>query len=172
MPYNHKKYMKKYHQEHKKQEREYHKKYRKEHVKYHKEYGKKYRQTHKEYYKEYGKQYARKKRLNPKFRLNQTISVGISSSLATGKNGRHWETLVNYTLEDLKIHLEFQFQEGMTWDNYGKYGWHIDHIKPISSFHFESFDDPEFKQCWDLDNLQPLWAKDNWRKSNLISMLT
>jgi hypothetical protein len=52
----------------------------------------------------------------------------------------------------------------MTWDNYGQ--WHIDHIKPVALFEFDSTDDPGFRDCWTLDNLQPLWALDNLRKGN------
>jgi hypothetical protein len=50
----------------------------------------------------------------------------------------------------------------MTWDNYGKYGWHLDHIKPCSSFNLK---DPEQQlQCFHWSNQQPLWAKDNLSK--------
>jgi hypothetical protein len=54
----------------------------------------------------------------------------------------------------------------MTWDNYGVFGWHIDHVRPKASFNFTSPDDEEFKQCWALENLQPLWWKDNITKSD------
>ena len=47
----------------------------------------------------------------------------------------------------------------MTWDNYGK--WHVDHIIPKSKFKFKSIDDAGLKECWKLENLQPLWAEDN-----------
>jgi hypothetical protein len=69
---------------------------------------------------------------------------------------------LGYTIEELMSHLEKQFTEGMTWENYGE--WHVDHIKPMSSFKFESVDDPEFKECWKLENLQPLWEEDNLSK--------
>ena len=63
-------------------------------------------------------------------------------------------------------HIESQFKDGMTWDNYGKNGWHIDHIIPKSLFQFKSSEDDEFKQCWALCNLQPMWAFDNLSKGN------
>jgi len=47
--------------------------------------------------------------------------------------------------------------------NYGE--WHIDHLRPLSSFEFESYDEENFKKAWSLSNLQPLWAKDNLTKS-------
>ena len=101
----------------------------------------------------------------PKVKICNTIASSIRKSLKNGgKNGRHWETLVGYTVDDLMAHLEQQFGKGMGWDNYGKYGWHIDHIRPKSDFHFESVNDPEFKTCWSLWNLQPMWAKENLSK--------
>jgi hypothetical protein len=59
---------------------------------------------------------------------------------------------------DLKKNIESKFIDGMTWDNYGE--WHIDHIKPISSFNKNE----EPKIVNSLDNLQPLWAFDNLSK--------
>lgn len=99
-------------------------------------------------------------------KLSCCISSVMNYSLNYNKNGYHWETLINFTLNDLKDHLQNLFQPGMTWDNYGK--WHIDHIKPISSFNILSYDDQDFKICWDLKNLQPLWAEDNRKKSNKV----
>ena len=74
--------------------------------------------------------------------------------------------LLGYTLEELMSHLEALFTEGMTWDNYGE--WHVDHKIPMNSFNFETTDDPEFKECWCLDNLQPLWGPDNLSKGTKL----
>lgn len=49
--------------------------------------------------------------------------------------------------------------------------WHIDHIRPKSSFTYTSEDDAEFRDCWSLTNLRPLWAKDNVKKSNSADFL-
>lgn len=95
-------------------------------------------------------------------KLSYNISSAISNSIRGNKNGHHWEDLVDYTLEELRQHLEFLFQEGMCWKNYGV--WHIDHIKPKSLFNISSYNCKDFKECWSLDNLQPLWAEDNLRK--------
>jgi len=59
----------------------------------------------------------------------------------------------------------------MSWNNYGYYGWHIDHIIPVSWWQFNSPEDREFKQCWALCNLQPLWRKDNQIKSDKMEMM-
>jgi len=102
---------------------------------------------------------------NPKFRLDFNMGVAIYQALRDKKGGRHWEILVNYTLNDLIRHLEGQFDNKMNWENYGSY-WHIDHIKPRSLFKYIYPDDKEFKKCWALENLQPLEKTDNLKKGN------
>ena len=118
-------------------------------------------------------------KLNPKKRYynkekqknryhNNKVTFNFSRRMRKSLNGikesKSWESLVNYKLEDLKEHLEKQFKDGMSWDNYGE--WHIDHIIPVSNFIIESVESEEFKKCWELNNLQPLWADENIKKSN------
>jgi hypothetical protein len=102
---------------------------------------------------------------NPTKRISKTMSTRINR-LISDKGNKTWLEYVDYTLEDLLNHLESLFLPGMTWDNHGKGEncWHIDHIRPVISFKFNSFKDLEFKQCWSLSNLQPLWEKDNLSK--------
>jgi hypothetical protein len=77
---------------------------------------------------------------------------------------KHYFDILKYTPEELISHLEKQFTDSMTWENYGE--WHVDHRIPISSFNFESVDDDSFIKCWCLDNLQPMWGVENIKKSN------
>lgn len=123
---------------------------------------KKYRQTDKYRFK----LKARKEKYNkdPKFRLNHSMCSAIAIALKGNKNGRHWEDLVSYKKSDLRQHLEKLWLPGMSWDNYGKNGWVVDHIIPKKLWQYKSPQDPEFKQCWCLANLQPLWAIDNIKK--------
>ena len=107
-----------------------------------------------------------KQRSTPSGKLNNNISAVIRASLKGNKGGRHWEKLVGYTINDLMEHLENLFQPGMTWENQGK--WHIDHKIPKVFFRFGNPEDPDFKLCWNLNNLQPLWALDNLRKQTKI----
>ena len=82
------------------------------------------------------------------------------------RNPHKHKSILKYlgcSIEELKKHLESKFQEGMTWDNRGFYGWHIDHIKPLSSFDL-SIEENRHK-AFNYLNLQPLWAKDNLVKS-------
>lgn len=123
-----------------------------------------WRQRNREYLTEYRRQHLR---ANPQLRLKETLACAIATSLRGRKAGRHWETLVGYTLAVLMCHLELLFQPGMTWENYGK--WHVDHIRPISSFRYTSPDDPDFRKCWALSNLQPLWAHDNLSKGTKVT---
>ncbi len=67
---------------------------------------------------------------------------------------------LSYTVQELKDHLEKQFDENMNWQNYGSY-WHIDHIYPQSLLPYDSMEHINFKICWDLKNLRPLEAKEN-----------
>lgn len=151
-------------------------------------HNKEYRESHKNEFREYNRVYARKyqsspkgleqrriidkrKRENPTFRLNSNMSRVLRKSLENGKQGRSWLMLVDYSLEDLKLHLQRQFTKEMTWENYGTY-WHIDHIKPRSYFIYKSQDDSQFKECWSLSNLQPLEAVENIRKSNKLIYAT
>jgi hypothetical protein len=78
----------------------------------------------------------------------------------------HTIELFGCSINDLKRHLEQQFKNGMNWNNYGLKGWHIDHIKPCSSF--DLTDPKQQKECFHYTNLQPLWAKDNLEKGNKL----
>lgn len=64
------------------------------------------------------------------------------------------QTLLGCDWKEAKAHIESLFQEGMTWQNYGK--WHLDHIRPVNTFAIE-----EVYQMNHISNLRPLWAEDN-----------
>lgn len=70
--------------------------------------------------------------------------------------------LVGCSVAELRSHLESLFTEGMSWENYGINGWHIDHIKPCAAF--DLTDPNQQKECFHYSNLQPMWAKDNLLK--------
>ena len=103
-----------------------------------------------------------------KYKVSDNISRRISESLKKGtKSNRHWETLVDFTVEQLKSHIEKLFQPGMTWENYGTV-WEIDHKIPIAVFNFEDPDHIDFRLCWSLKNLQPLERLKNRSKGAKI----
>jgi hypothetical protein len=115
----------------------------------------------------YNKNYNKKKNF-PDEKLNNSMSGGMYCSLKGLKKGARWQSLVDFTFEELKVHLEKHFTRGMSWENYGKRGWHIDHKIPVTAFNFEKPTDIDFKRCWALKNLQPMWESDNIRKSNKL----
>jgi len=116
----------------------------------------------------YGKTKSYKAKKNdPMFKLNHNIASGIGRS-KVNRYRKHWTILVGYTLEDLKKHLESQFKDGMNWGNYGRNGWVVDHRVPLSLFNITSINSKEFKACWALENLQPMWEEENLIKHNRL----
>lgn len=109
-------------------------------------------------------------RSTEKGRLNDAFSSAIYRSLKEAKGNRRWESLVGYTVEQLMAHIEKQFKPGMSWGNYGKFTWHIDHIIPVVAFNFDSPDCIDFKRCWALSNLRPLEAKKNHSKNDKLAV--
>ena len=115
--------------------------------------------------RERGKRWGALRRLtDPRYRLNHSISSMVWRSLKQAKGGLPWESLVGYTAEELRRHLESMFEPGMSWENYGRGGWEVDHVRPRVSFAITSPDDPDFRACWALSNLQPLWGRENRMK--------
>jgi len=101
-------------------------------------------------------------------KLRHSMSTAMSYSLKNGKMGRKLSELLPYPIGQLKKHLEKQFELGMSWDNYGE--WHIDHKVPIAAFNFKTENDLDFHRCWSLSNLQPMWAKDNFKKNDKLGI--
>jgi hypothetical protein len=102
---------------------------------------------------------------NFRWRLDENMGVAIWKSLKNKKAGKKWGCFVEYTLDHLIKHLETKFDEKMNWGNYGNY-WAVDHKKPKSLFMYSSEKDEGFKQCWALENLQPLEKIENIKKGN------
>lgn len=95
-------------------------------------------------------------------RLRTRLVNAIRGNQKTGSAIRD----LGCSMIELRWHLESKFQHGMSWNNYGRNGWHVDHIKPLSSFNLS---DPEqLKIACHYTNLQPLWAQQNLKKSNKI----
>ncbi len=109
-----------------------------------------------------------KKRATPRGTIENRMRVNINQSLKGGKDGRKWEELTGYSLDKLMSHLEKKFTQGMNWGNYGE--WHIDHIIPNSAFNYSSPNDLDFKNCWALKNLRPLWAEENMSKGKILKV--
>jgi len=133
---------------------EYHKKWRTENVD-------KWRKTKRDYEKN-------RKDSDPLYKLVANFRTAIYTVLKESNVDKygHYFDVLQYTPKELINHLEKQFKDDMTWDNYGI--WHVDHKSPITSFDIQEMGDEEFMRCWCLDNLQPMWGEENIRKSNKV----
>ena len=98
-----------------------------------------------------------------KVKLANRIRARIYKSLKMNRKCASSMELLGCDIDFLKKHLESMFKDGMTWDNHGCDGWHIDHIIPCASFDLS--DPEEQKKCFHYTNLQPLWAHENFSKN-------
>lgn len=115
-----------------------------------------------------------RKKNDPAFALRISMGNAILSMFknylrGTKKRNRTWRMFVPFTEHELKEHLEAKFIDGMSWENRGF--WEIDHIIPTAWWDIKSVDDPDFKRCWSLKNLQPLWQADNLKKKNYWAII-
>lgn len=92
-----------------------------------------------------------------KLKLNQRTRLG--AILKSNKSVKTHE-LLGCSFEELKLHIESLFTEGMNWENMGK--WHIDHIIPLAAFNLEKKENQLI--AFNYKNLQPLWAIENLKK--------
>jgi hypothetical protein len=136
-----------------------------------KEHNKAYREVNKDKKRAWRHAYKDKLKERHKTDIQYKLSSNLRSRLKSAirsnyKSGSAVRDL-GCSIPELKIYLENKFQPGMSWDNYGLYGWHIDHIKPLVSFDLS--DRKQLLEACHYTNLQPLWAKDNLSKSDKIS---
>jgi len=110
-----------------------------------------------------------KAKTNPSFSLNRRMRCLIWQGLKNNKSGRKWQELTGYSIDELRAHLEKQFKDGMTWEHFLSGNIHIDHKIPRAAFNYSHPEDIDFKKCWALKNLQPLWAIDNLSKGDKIN---
>jgi hypothetical protein len=154
---------------HKEKKSEYHKIWAQDKKEHLKEYQKKWRDENRDKWRKTKRNYEKTRKANdPLYKLISNFRTAIYQVLKENnvdKNGHYFEIL-KYSPDELISHLENKFKDGMTWDNYGE--WHVDHILPITSFNIQKIGDNEFMKCWSLNNLQPMWGKENIKKSNKI----
>jgi hypothetical protein len=132
-------------------------------------YIKEYREKNIDKIRQIKRDYERnRKASDPLYKLISNFRTAIYTVLKESNVDKygHYFDVLQYTPEELINHLEKQFKDDMTWDNYGI--WHVDHKFPITSFDIQEMGDEEFMKCWCLDNLQPMWGEENIRKSNKI----
>lgn len=96
------------------------------------------------------------------YKIKECMRSRVRGALKNNYKSAATQTLIGCSIEELKSHIESLWREGMSWENYGFYGWHIDHIKPCYCFDFTKEEDQ--KACFHYSNLQPLWATENLKK--------
>ena len=117
--------------------------------------------------KKHKQAYEKKKRSEDiNFRLSGILRRRLRSALKQNTKSGSAIRNLGCTLTQFKTYIESLWQPGMTWANYGPKGWHIDHIKPLSSFVLT--DETQLKEACNFRNLQPLWAEDNLSKGNKL----
>jgi hypothetical protein len=158
--------VKKWNEENKERRKQYEEEYRKTNSEKIKKYQEEYRRKHSCRLNEYQKN---KRNTDPIFKLAGNMRNRIREFLSLKKITKKNKVfnLVGLTPSVLKEYIENQFTDGMSWNNYGLYGWHIDHIIPLSSAKSE---EDLIKLCH-YTNLQPLWAEDNLKKSTKLDYL-
>ena len=154
---------------HKEKKLEYHKKWAEQNKEHLNNYIKEYREKNIDKIRKVKRDYERNRKHNdPIYKLVANFRTAIYTVLKENNMDKygHYFDILRYSPEELVVHLENQFTEGMEWDNYGE--WHVDHRLPITSFKFQEVGDNEFMRCWELNNLQPMWGDENISKSNKI----
>lgn len=122
---------------------------------------KNYRQNNKDHVRAYKRSYiadSLKEKLshNLRVRLNDALKGRVKSGSAVKDLG--------CSVEELKSYLESKFQPGMSWENYGPKGWHIDHVVPLSKY--DLTDQEQLRIACNYANLQPLWWHANLAKGS------
>jgi hypothetical protein len=114
---------------------------------------------------ELGRIHQAKRRSTPWGQINNSLWTLVHYGVRHNSTGMGlYNQVLGYSWADLRAHLEAQFLDGMTWENWATV-WELDHIKPVSLFHYTSVADPLFLECWALSNLRPLWRDANAKKS-------
>jgi hypothetical protein len=98
---------------------------------------------------------------DPVWRIRKNLRKRLKELLSKGTKIGPYNEMIGCTAFELRAHLESQFKDGMTWENYGT-AWHVDHIRPLCSF--DVTDKSQKLAANNFKNLQPLFAEDNLKK--------
>lgn len=110
-----------------------------------------------------------RRKIDVKYRIKVNLRSRLYMALKNNAKRTKTLDLLGCSIEDFKKHLELQFDDKMSWDNYG-FGndkWNIDHIVPCSYFDFSNQKDQEL--CFSYINMRPMWQIDNFKKASKIN---
>lgn len=134
-------------------------------IKHKKDY---YEKNKKEIIRRLQERYNQKYHSDLEFKITCALRRRVLTALKNNSKHKPAIDLLGCSIASLKSHLESKFKPGMTWENYGIKGWHIDHIRPCASFNLTKPE--EQNKCFHYTNLQPLWAKENYSKGVKYSL--
>lgn len=176
--------VKRWHEENKENIRQYKKEWHKEHwksyyvnnkekiVKKSKKYyiknKDKIRQKHLEWCRKNPEYTKNRRNTNIQFRIKENLRSRLHMAIKNNQKSGSAIRDLGCSIDELKIHLEKLFLPSMTWTNWSRDGWHIDHILPLS--YFDLTDRAQFVRACHYTNLQPMWATENLQKYNKVGI--
>jgi hypothetical protein len=107
-------------------------------------------------------------RKRPGIDVGCALRAALWQALKHRDSGRDWRSdcklasLVGCGKPELIAHIEAQFLPGMSWENYGRKGWELDHRRQCASFDLTDAD--QLRACFHFTNLRPLWRSANARR--------
>ena len=104
---------------------------------------------------------------NRNAQIGRVLKARVKDALNRRSNTPSARVLLGCSIEEFIKYIEDRFTDGMSWDNRGLHGWHIDHIRPCASF--DLTDPKQQKECFHYTNLQPLWAYENRSKGSMYN---
>ena len=123
------------------------------------------RQSHEERMANLAKYKRKRYHSDMNYRTRRRLSSQMHKFITGRVKKSRMRKLVGISAEECRQHIEAQFLEGMSWDNYGQ--WHVDHIVPCDSF--DLTDAEQQRECFHYTNVQPLWGEENTRKHATIT---
>lgn len=124
----------------------------------------KYKEYHNTYRREYDKM---KRKNNPHYKIKVNFMRRLREVIHADSRALHTAELLGCSVEDFKAHLESQFDEKMSWENYSNTGWHIDHIVPCA--YFDLTRKSHQRRCFHWSNMQPMWSTENIAKRDSLT---
>lgn len=131
------------------------------------EQARQWRIKNKEQHNKYQSEY-KIKRYNSElqFKIKHVLRARLRKAMLNNWKSGSAVSELGCSIEQFKAHIESKFQEGMSWNNWSRDGWHVDHIIPLDNFDLSKIE--ELKKACHYTNLQPLWYRENSIKSNKV----
>lgn len=103
------------------------------------------------------------------YKLKRVLRSRLNAAIKAFKTTKYTSHIkeLGCSIEFFMNYIETKFKPGMTWNNWGIKGWHIDHIFPLSKVNLQ--DPDQVKKYCHYSNLQPLWYYENIKKSNKVA---